>query len=382
MIYPPPIHAKPLSWERLAAPLARAEDALARLDQCLATSPIRAGWIARAHFADALAGLSLEGGFARPEDLILHDADMDIRAPTPELIRAHAILSARRRIAEAGPDWTLLPAALDELRGKTGVAKPRDRETGTVETPANETPMNESGQPPIMADEDSFTELFASVDAAIARTDGVLAGAHIAARPWDDRAPLLHDPDQNEDGRLGEWRAAVDRTADLPPTLAAALALDAWETIAPLPHLPWIGRLLAAALLRQRGKTRHHLPCLGVGLRTIPRERRRAQPNTLRANTLRLTALLDAMTAAAQTGLADHDRWMLARTLLLRKLDGRRSSSKLPDLIEFVLSRPLVSAGMIAKALGITPRAAQNLVAELSLRETTGRGRYRAWSLF
>ncbi|MBY9045488.1 hypothetical protein K7460_29760, partial [Pseudomonas fluorescens] len=70
-----------------------------------------------------------------------------------------------------------------------------------------------------------------------------------------------------------------------------------------------------------------------------------------------------------------------ARTLLIRKLDGRRSTSRLPQLIEFVISRPLVSAGMIGKALGITPRAAQNLVAELALREATGRGRYRAWGV-
>jgi len=77
--------------------------------------------------------------------------------------------------------------------------------------------------------------------------------------------------------------------------------------------------------------------------------------------------------------LKQHDRWLLARTLLLRKLDGRRSTSRLPELIELVLSRPLISAGMIAKELGVTPRAAQNLVAELGLREATGRGRYRAW---
>jgi hypothetical protein len=46
-----------------------------------------------------------------------------------------------------------------------------------------------------------------------------------------------------------------------------------------------------------------------------------------------------------------------------------------------VISRPLVSAGMIAEALAVTPRAALNLVAELDLRETTGRGRFRAWSV-
>lgn len=90
---------------------------------------------------------------------------------------------------------------------------------------------------------------------------------------------------------------------------------------------------------------------------------------------------LEAIAAAAEAGLKDHDRWQTARTLLARKLDGRRSTSRLPALIDYVLTRPIVSAAMIAKELKITPRAAQNLVAELGLREATGRGRYRAWGI-
>ena len=66
------------------------------------------------------------------------------------------------------------------------------------------------------------------------------------------------------------------QTAALPPVLAAALALDAWEQIAPLQHSPWLGRLLIPALLRARGKTKAHLVCLAIGLRAVPRERRRA----------------------------------------------------------------------------------------------------------
>ena len=76
-----------------------------------------------------------------------------------------------------------------------------------------------------------------------------------------------------------------------------------------------------------------------------------------------------------------HGSWLTARTLLLRKLAGRRSTSRLPELVDLVISRPLVSAGMIAEALAVTPRAALDLVADLDLRETTGRGRFRAWSI-
>src|SRR4051794_12758189 len=109
----------------------------------------------------------------------------------------------------------------------------------------------------------------------------------------------------------------------------------------------------------------------------VPRERRRA-----RDVTTRWLAFLEGVTLGAEQGLKDHDRWLLARGLLTRQLAERRRRSKLPALIDLVLARPLVSAGMIAAELGVTPRAAQNLVAELGLREITGRGRYRAWGIF
>ena len=59
----------------------------------------------------------------------------------------------------------------------------------------------------------------------------------------------------------------------------------------------------------------------------------------------------------------------------------RGSGARLPALLDYVLTRPVVSAGMIAEELMVTPRAAQNMVAALGLREATGRGRYRAWGI-
>jgi hypothetical protein len=82
----------PPPWATIAGALAAAEDALARLDERLAKSPIRAGWVARTHFTDARASLWLEGALVHLDDLVLHDAGMDIRAPTHELTRAHAVL--------------------------------------------------------------------------------------------------------------------------------------------------------------------------------------------------------------------------------------------------------------------------------------------------
>lgn len=371
----------PLPWSQIAGPFAAAEDALARLDERLAKSPIRDGWMARTHFTDACASLWLEGELVHLEDLVLHDAGMDVRAPTHELTRAHAVLRARRRIAEAKPDWALSAAGLTGLRGKRGQS---DREEEISDRKGEEDEAFESDDvdgeaepfrvPPT---DERLADVFATVDAAIAQADRTLAGETSGRRQAQpERDPMVYDLDWDEDERLDAWRAVVDQTRVLPPTLAAAIAADAWTAIEPLQHTPWLGRLLGASVLRERGKTRWHLSCLHDGLKAIPRERRRP-----RQAASRLTVQLDAITAAAEAGLKDHDRWLTARTLLARKLHGRRSTSRLPALLEYVLTRPIVSAGMIAEELKVTPRAAQDLVAELGLREATGRGSYRAWGI-
>lgn len=355
---------------------------MARLDERLAKSPIRDGWIARTHFTDACASLWLDGELVHLEDLVLHDAGMDVRAPTHELTRAHAVLRARRRTADAKPDWALSMAGLAGLRGRGGQGELEDGSGNRNEERDEELDANEAGdeadatEPLRLTVTDArLADAFTAVDAAIAKADRTLARG-IATSRSSERDPLVYDLDWDEDERIDAWRAVVDQTHTLPPALAAAIAADAWSALEPLQHRRWLGRLLAAALLRERGKTRWHLPCLHDGLKSIPRERRRP-----RDSTGRLAVQLEAITGAAEVGLKEHDRWLTARTLLARKLGGRRSTSRLPSLLDYVLTRPIVSAGMIAEELKITPRAAQDLVAELGLHEATGRARYRAWGI-
>ncbi|TGR94918.1 helix-turn-helix domain-containing protein, partial [Mesorhizobium sp. M1C.F.Ca.ET.188.01.1.1] len=113
---------------------------------------------------------------------------------------------------------------------------------------------------------------------------------------------------------------------------------------------------------------------INLGLKTIPVDRRRH-----RDRESRLLAIAHGLLAAAEIGMKEYDRLVLARTLMARKLEERRTSSKLPEPVELVMARPLVSVVMVAKTLEVTPHAARRIVLELDLREMTGRGMFRAW---
>ena len=344
----------------LVTAVVAAEDALARLDERLRASPLRDGFNARTHFHDACASLWLAGELVHLEDLVLHDAEMDLRTPTHELTRAHAVLRARRRIAGAAPG-RFLGGGLDDLRGKG--------ETAAQEQPA--------AFP--VADVDPLGEEFAAIDAAIERSSRLLREAPGAASPsiqaaTDPARALIYDEDFDEAGRLADWRREVESTRELPPTLAAAIAHEAWRDTEPLEHQNWFGPLLVADLLRQRGKALSHLPCLNVGLRAMPRERRQSQDRTTR-----IGAALGAIQAAARAGLEELDRLALAEARFRRRCQKLKSNARLPALAEFVLSKPLVTAPMIARQLNISARAAQDMAPALGLRELTGRTRFRAW---
>src|SRR4051812_26457802 len=266
----------PLPWSDLAGPLAAAEDGLARLDERLGASPIREGWISRTHLLDACASLGLQGALVHLEDLVRHDAAMDLRAPTHDLTRAHTVLRTRRSIARAEPSWATSPAGLADL--SQGRAERGGGASGDGIAVIHEPAEAKAGEG--ACDDDAFAAELAAIDAVLERSSRALAGA-VPPRAQDPLA-LVYDLDWDEGARLQQWLGVVEDTRALPPLLAAALACDAWVSIEPLQHRPWLGALVVSGLLRARGKARNHLPCLNVALRQLPHDRRRARDQLTR----------------------------------------------------------------------------------------------------
>ncbi|MCI5075309.1 RHE_PE00001 family protein, partial [Oricola sp.] len=309
-----------LTHETLLKPLAAAEDALARLDERVSRSEVGPGFAERADFFDSISSMWVGGELVHLEDLVLHDAQMDVRAPSHELVIAHRIVRARRRVSRNDPGWAVSRSGIMALAGVTeepsAEFEPPDRGGEEVELD--------------LVDHDALSPELAEIDEVLARTQWLVNGnAGVEQRKREPEISvgelLIRDPDWDEGERIGEWLVLAKQVERLPATLAAVLLWDAWEHLEPLQRQHWLGQVLISDYLRSRRKVRSHLLAYAVGLRDIPRERRRG-----RDRTTRLVAFLDAMTAAAAAGIKDIDRLTLAKHQLERRAVGKRSTSSLP----------------------------------------------------
>jgi hypothetical protein len=400
----------------LARPIEAATLALVRIDERLARSePVLADGVrARFHLFEAQALAQLAGELASLEDLVLHDAGMDVRAPSTGVVRAQRILDERRNLARRAPEAVLAPEALSRLIGvaaESGQVKARDAETGLVAAavsaaarPAVSGPWempkpfaddglwpdpdeSDDGDGLEMPDEEgealasnssrAATGDLAAIDALLARTDRLLGAIE---RPPPETAPLrLRDPDYGASSRLTAWLDALRAAEDAPAVLATAIALDAWLALEPAERGGEVGFALAATILRQRDIAAHYLPALGLGYR---KSRFRWSPHQVQA--VRLAGLIEAMQGSAHLADSDLKRLTLAREVMARRCEGRRGNSRLPQLVDLFMASPLVTVQMATEKLKVTQQAVEVMLRELgpSLpRELTGRKRYRAWGI-
>ena len=157
----------------LSAPIEAAAVALVRLDERLVRGDgaLADGFAARTVAFDAQAIVTLAGGLAPLEDIVLHDADMDVRAPTLDVIRAVSVLNLRRSFARRAPEDLLSPGALVGLIGLPGAGQPAGR---SVEQPA--------GLPPLVRETKSARWRWRPDRAPQARLAGLLAAMNETAR--------------------------------------------------------------------------------------------------------------------------------------------------------------------------------------------------------
>ena len=355
---------KTLRLQDLIGPMDRAGRALTRVDERLKRSPDLAdGYRARAHFLETCAAMWLDGELVHLEDLVLHDAGADVRAPT------HELTVAARRIERESADWALTGRGVAALAGRGGNEIEADRNK-TDESGRQETDDEAAVEDALLAEIDAVAERarrLADRSATVLDREGVL-----------EQDLLLRDPDRDEAAVLNEWLNVVGKCEALPPVLAVAFILDAWLLLDPVERRTELGRLIAAAALRQT-VTPNHLPLVAVGLRQSEFRWRGADPVQTR-----LSILLSGFETGALEAMQQLNRLQFARDRMLRRCEACRRNSKLPLLVDLFMAHPFVSIPLARKRLKVTAAAVDRMLEQLGSalpQELTGRGRYRAWGV-
>jgi len=317
----------------LLQPLARAQDTVARLEMAvaLASPAVAQGLRARLSYREAAGWLAHAHVWIHPHDLALRD---------------QAITNSYGAAFRAGRLAAEIPA------------------TAALE------PGFESAPSDIMANEAlRLARLWRRLsEMSTWRPLADTAAVHETLQSLGCRA--LPDPE------IDDWFAVVDREPG-PPLIRAGRAARDWMNRPGLePHNPG-GMFLAACLWCDRKPRRpialpfwsaseahHHRRELHTGVRW-------------------LAEFLDCAAAAAKIGLDELD--LLRRAEEKCRSLSRTARSRLPDTVDTILRRPVVTARGLAETLAISPQAALGLLRQLIeagiVREATGRGSWRAYVL-
>jgi hypothetical protein len=196
--------------------------------------------------------------------------------------------------------------------------------------------------------------------------------------PEEDRNPLLCDVSWGEGERLSGWQSVRRETESWPALLAAAFVWDAWQLLQPEQHGLWKSYLLASLTLKARKAFGQGLLPLAWGAMNADIQRDKRFPLNLRVE-----GFLEAVKASCERTGQEIVRLIHANALMARTIEGKRKASKLPQLKELLLRRPLVSARMIQRTLKVSPEGASYLLKQLGSgpREVTGQRSYRVWGI-
>jgi hypothetical protein len=181
-----------------------------------------------------------------------------------------------------------------------------------------------------------------------------------------------------DSAHLQAWRGIEAESLQQPPLIAAAMVWDAWLELLPDSRSSWRATLLAALSLKCRGLTPNLLLPLDVGCRVSTYRRRPGQDLSAR-----IAGFLAWAEAAAGEGQKEFDSLALAEKLLRTNLRGRRSNSRMPQLIELLRERPFVSVALASRALRISRQAAHTMLKKVGapVHRLTDRKRCNVWSV-
>jgi HTH DNA binding domain len=333
---PPPLRkpaAEPDDTHPLLGPLARAQDAVARLEaRAGAASPVVAeGLRARMAYREAAGWLSHAHIWIHPQDLALRDAGLT--GSYSAAARAGRLVGELPATAAQGSGFDVPPSdlAVDQALRLARLW----RRLAELRTWA---PLTDAA---------AMREMLQSLgyrDAGDAGIEDWLAWVHMhdqgpaliragrAARDWMNR-PHITEPLNSDDIFLAAcfWREKG---------FGREISLPFWAA----------------------SEQRHHRLALHVGIEWM-------------------AGFLDCVAEAAREAVGDLDR--LQQTEAKGRRLARTARSRLPDALDTILRLPIVTARDLAKDLGVTLQAALGLLRQMLdagiIREATGRASWRAF---
>lgn len=161
---------------------------------------------------------------------------------------------------------------------------------------------------------------------------------------------------------------------DLPPLVVAGIVARDWQDAGRRDRLSLPGVFLAACVWQAQG---------GEGLPLWSAPVQRLHRLALQPRQGWLPLFLGAVAEAAQQASLELSRLQRAEALAAGL--ARTARSRLPEAAALALRRPVITARLLATALGVSHRAALGLAGQLQaagvIRETTGRAAWRAFAV-